>query len=86
MNEIVRIRTADRHAQGVTTAQEQAARAAIARAVSSGSLTTVIGTADIVSPITDFMDPAYSGKGYHNLLIIKPDGLSFFGSVKSFIN
>ena len=77
--EIVAIREADRRSQGVTEADEEDARRAIAAAETSDGLVVVEAPSSAVSAITDFLDPVYGGHGFRNLLVIKPDGLSFFG-------
>jgi hypothetical protein len=80
--EIVRVRSADRAAQGITAAQEeQGARAAAnAQVLAGGRLTLVALPHNRTAAAADRLEPALGGPGYENLLILSPDVLSFFGA------
>lgn len=80
--EIVEIRNRDRRAQGVTLADERSAEQAVSAASRDpeSGLTVVRLPHGRTSPVTDFLDPAYGGPGCHNLLIVSPGEVNFFGS------
>ncbi len=79
--EILEIRNRDRRAQGISADQERAAREAISRAEYSAgdSLAVVRLPHGRTSPVTDFLDPAFGGRGCDNILVISPGEVNFFG-------
>ncbi len=81
MDEIRRIRSADRAAQGVTMMDEARAAEAVAaaRIVAGGALTVVDSPHDRTSPIADRLDDRLGGPGFRNLVIHCPKETSFFG-------
>ncbi|MEE8585031.1 MAG: hypothetical protein V3T83_09290 [Acidobacteriota bacterium] len=80
--EIVELRNRDRRAQGVTEDEERAAKKAASQAEHDpdGGLTVVRLPHSRTSPLTDFLDPAFGGPGYQNLLVISPGEVNFYGS------
>lgn len=79
--ELNAIRAADRAAQGVSSADEAAAREAIAsrESLAEGRLTVLRLAGCKTSPAADFMEPALGGPGFENLLIRSPGEVNFFG-------
>lgn len=79
-DEIVRVRAADRAAQGVTAEQEAAAATAVAqREQPCDALTIVRLSHTRTSPVTDRLHQALGGPGYQNLLVVCPGENHFFG-------
>jgi hypothetical protein len=78
-DEFLRIRGADRRAQGVTAADEDEAARAIDQRYQRGNLTVVETTSDTSSAIADGMLRDLGGPGYVNLLVVMPAKLGFFG-------
>ena len=80
--EMLAIRAADRVAQGVTPADEAAARAAIAirESCAGGRLTLLRLDSRKTSPAADLMEPALGGPGFENLLVLSPGEINFFGN------
>ncbi|NLF70127.1 MAG: hypothetical protein GX575_13895 [Candidatus Anammoximicrobium sp.] len=81
LQELRRVREADRAAQGVSAAEEVAAPAAVAacRQCAAGRLSVVDWTFDRVSAVADRMERALGGPGYENLLVRGPHTTTFFG-------
>lgn len=81
-DEIVKVRAADRAAQGISAAEEAAAEMAVtqARTFAAGLLTLVQIPHTRTAAVTDRLEPALGGPGYRNLLVISPEEVSFFGS------
>lgn len=77
--EILRVRAEDRQAQGVTAADESEARRAISCRRAEGALTIVETGSATSSAIADMMLPELGGPGYHNLLVLMPEKVAFFG-------
>lgn len=77
--EIVRIRAADRRAQGRTRADESEALRAIDARRSVGALTLVETRRPTSSVIADRLHIALGGPGYDNLLVVMPAELAFYG-------
>lgn len=78
--EIVRIRAADRLAQGITAEQEAEAEAAISKKEVSGKLTTIRLAHSKCATVTDRLHKSAGGSGYDQLLIISADGeVNFYG-------
>ena len=78
-DEIRAVRKADRRAQGVTTADEAAARDAIAQRTVEGRLTTVELPCARASVVADLIEPVLGGPGADQLLVIMPSELAFYG-------
>jgi hypothetical protein len=79
--EIMEIRQADRHAQGITDEQERQGHSAIAQmeTLPNGNLTIIRCPHSKTAVVTDLLHPALGGSGYENLLIISPDEVNFYG-------
>lgn len=82
--EMVRIRAADRAAQGVCPEDERAARIAVERREirAAGRLTVLRLDSPRTSPAADLMEPALGGPGFENLLVVSPGEVNFFGHGK----
>ena len=80
-DEIIRVRVADRAAQGITAEQEIQGERAIAGAESlAGGRLTVIGLShDRTAAVADRLAPELGGAGFENLLILGRDSVHFFG-------
>jgi len=79
--EIIKVREADRRAQGITNEQERQGRLAAVQAETllNGKLTVVELPHSKTAVVTDQLHPALGGSGYENLLIISPDEVNFYG-------
>lgn len=77
--EIIKIRAADRRAQGITADEELSAKQAIANMEIKGSLSFVSLPHNHCATVVDALHPALGGVGYDNLLIISPQEVNFFG-------
>ena len=79
--EIADIRTADRRAQGITQADEDAAEQAVRHLeLDAGGALTVVALAHArTATVTDRLHPALGGPGYRNLLVLAPGEANFFG-------
>ncbi|MBV9121779.1 MAG: hypothetical protein JO112_00285 [Planctomycetes bacterium] len=79
--EIVRVRTGDRAAQGITPEEEAEGRRAAAAAehLLGGRLTVVRLGHGHSATVTDALEPALGGPGYENLLVLCPKLTMFFG-------
>lgn len=82
--EIVQIRAFDRRVQGITEEEEEAARISVdqAQVLARGRLTVVHLPHSKTAAAADRMEPALGGSGYHNLLVISPKEVNFFGEGK----
>jgi len=82
LEEIVRVRAADRAAQGITPAEEAAGEQAVAQAETlAGGLLTVVHLPHArTATVTDRLQPELGGAGYHNLLVDCPAQQNFFGA------
>ena len=80
--EIVKVRTADRAAQGITPEEEAAGERAVAQAKTlAGGLLTVVHLPHArTATVTDRLQPELGGPGYQNLLVYCPEQLNFFGA------
>lgn len=80
--EIVRVRTADRVAQGITPAEEAEGERAIAHAelLAGGRLMVVHLAHTHTATVTDRLHPVLGGPGYENLLVSCPGQVNFFGT------
>ena len=80
--EIVKIRAADRAAQGITAAAEAAGEQATAGAqtMAAGKLTVVQLPHTRTATVTDRLAPELGGPGYENLVVYSPDQVNFFGA------
>jgi hypothetical protein len=80
--EIIKVRAADRAAQGITTEQEAAGEKAAAQAetLAGGKLTIVRLPHSRTATVTDRLEPALGGPGYQNLLVVSPAQVNFFGT------
>lgn len=80
-DEIVKVREADRRAQGISEEQERDGRLAVAHAETllNGRLTVVKLPHSKTAVVTDLLHPTLGGSGYKNLLIISPDEVNFYG-------
>lgn len=83
-HEIIKVREADRQAQGITEEQEIQGRSAAAQAETllNGKLTVVRLPHSKTAVVTDLLHPALGGSGYENLFIISPDEVNFYGKGK----
>lgn len=77
-DEVAAIRAADRAAQGVTEADEDEARRAIAARRVDGRLTEIETASGTSSAITDLLHPALGGPGHDALLVAMPGKLAAF--------
>lgn len=84
VEEVREVREADRRAQGITPAQEQAADQALQNATQScdGRLTSVELSHSGTATVTDRLSPVLGGEGYQNLLITSPREINVFGEGK----
>ena len=80
--EIVKVRAADRAAQGITAAEEIAGEiaAASAKTMVHGKLTIVQLPHARTATVTDRLAPELGGPGYENLVVYSPDQVNFFGA------
>ena len=80
-DEIVRVRRADRAAQGITDEQEAAGEEAVRhrRVLGGGFLTVVDLPHNKTAAVCDRMEPALGGPGYRNLLVRCPGEVDFYG-------
>lgn len=80
--EIIAVRAADRAAQGITSEQEREGEQAAhhAEVLAKGQLTVVRLTHDRTAAVTDRLDPLLGGPGFHNLLVLSPRQVNFFGA------
>lgn len=83
--EIIRVRAADRAAQGITPEDELASEKAVsqAEAVAGGKLTIVRLPHNRTAVVTDRLDPALGGNGFQNLLVHSPEEVNFYGDGKT---
>ncbi len=81
LEEMVAVRKADRHAQGITNAQEEAGRIASenARYYKDFALTVVELPHDRTATVTDVLSEDLGGPGYSRLLILAPASTHFYG-------
>ena len=81
VDEIKKIRERDRHAQGITTEQEQQAQQAIEQRDQKldGQLTVVNLPHSACATVTDRLHTALGGEGYENLVIFSPHEVNFYG-------
>lgn len=79
--EIVRVRQADRIAQGITPAEEQAGAEAAAHieVVADGALAIAHLPHARTATVVDCLQPELGGRGYPNILVYSPDQVNFFG-------
>ena len=79
--EIQRVRTADRAAQGIGPEEEAAAEEAAAclEVACEGRLHVAQLPHARTTALVDRLDPVLGGPGYQNLLVLSPDELNFFG-------
>ena len=79
--EIVRVRRADRIAQGITPAEEQAGAEAAANieVVADGALAIAHLPHARTATVVDRLQPELGGPGYPNILVYSPDQVNFFG-------
>lgn len=82
--EIIRVRAADRAAQGVTAGDEIVGEKAVSKAetVAGGKLTIVRLPHNRTAVVTDRLDPALGGPGFQNLLVHSPEEVNFYGDGK----
>ena len=80
--EIIKVRAADRAAQGITPEEEAEGARAIARTelLAQGALTVVHLPHSRTATVTDRLQTELGGPGYQNLLVCDPDQVNFFGS------
>ncbi|MCA1626373.1 MAG: hypothetical protein LC742_00170 [Acidobacteria bacterium] len=81
LDEIKRVRRADRAAQGITSEEEAAAEEAVKRVevFAAGRLTVVRLAHSRAAAVTDRLERALGGAGYENLLVVSPGQVNFFG-------
>ncbi len=81
-DEIIRVRAADRAAQGITAEQEAQGERAIAGAqcLAGGRLTVIGLSHDRTAAVADRLAPELGGSGFENLLILGRDSVHFFGA------
>lgn len=81
-DEIAAVRAADRAAQGITSEQEQEGERAVryAEVLADGQLTVARLTHDRTAAVADRLDPLLGGPGFHNLLVLSPRQVNFFGA------
>jgi hypothetical protein len=79
--EIIKIREADRRAQGISAADDTAAQQALGtiEIKNDGALCIVHLNHCRTTAVVDALHPALGGVGYRNLLIVSPQELNFFG-------
>jgi CRISPR-associated protein Cas1 len=80
--EIIKVRAADRAAQGITAAEEAAGEqaAASAKSMVHGKLTIVQLPHARTATVTDRLAPELGGPGYENLVVYSPEEVNFFGT------
>lgn len=83
-SEIVKVRQADRRAQGISLDDEKAALEAIATMEirAEGALNIVYLEHHRTTAVVDALHPALGGIGYQNLLVVSPQEVNFFGEGK----
>jgi hypothetical protein len=81
-DEIIKVRTTDRAAQGITPEQEAQGERAVTQAESraDGRLTIVHLEHARTATVADRLHTALGGPGYENLLVISPEEVNFFGA------
>ena len=79
--EMVRVRAADRAAQGITPEEDAQGQRAVDQATSmaEGRLTVVRLEHAHTATVTDRLHTELGGPGYENLLVISPDEVNVFG-------
>lgn len=77
--EVRSIRAADRAAQGVTAQEEDEAHAALKRGCAMPGYFRVELPHERSSILGDFTHPAYGGKPVGDMLVLSPQGLSWYG-------
>jgi len=79
--EIVKIRHADRKAQGITQLEEEAGIQAVTKAykLANNRLTIVHLPHKRTATVADYLHKDLGGPGFDNLLIICPDEVTFYG-------
>lgn len=81
--EVAKVRSADRNAQGITPEQEVEAKRAISCAKTLGRLTVVHMAHSKTATVTDRLHKGAGGPGYDQILIVSSDGeKNFFGDGK----
>ncbi|MBI5328191.1 MAG: hypothetical protein HZB80_07860 [Deltaproteobacteria bacterium] len=82
--EIIKVRAADRAAQGITAEEEAEGEKAAANAevFADGMLTLVCLPHTRTATVADRLEASLGGPGYKNLLIISPTQVNFFGAGK----
>ena len=81
--EVAKVRSADRNAQGITPEMEAEAERAISEAKTSGRLTVVHMSHSKSATVTDRLHKGAGGPGYDQLLVVSGDGeKNFFGDGK----
>jgi len=80
-SEILKIRLADRKAQGITDEQEKQGAQAVKRAdiLFDGKLTIVHLPHSKTAVVADLLYPALADRQHENLLVISPNEVNFFG-------
>jgi hypothetical protein len=80
-DEIVKVRAADRAAQGITLEQEEQGERAVRtrQVLARGRLTVVALPHNRCAAVADRLEPEMGGPGYENLLIISPGSVNIFG-------
>jgi len=83
--EIIKIREADRRAQGISAADDNAALQALdTMEIKNDSALTIVHLNHYhTTAVVDALHPALGGVGYSNLLIVSPQELNFFGEGES---
>lgn len=81
LDEMQKIRAADRQAQGVTPTDEEEAEQALSdiKTLANGRLTLATLPHNKTSAICDRLEPSLGGKGYENLVVLCPTEINFFG-------
>jgi len=79
--EIIKVREADRRAQGITAADDAEAQKALAaiEIKADGALSIVHLTHQRTTAVVDALHPALGGVGYRNLFVVSPNEINFFG-------
>lgn len=82
LEEIAKVRAADRAAQGITEEDELAGARALASAeiLAGGKLTVVRLPHNRAAVVTDRLAPALRAAGYANLLVVSLDEVNFYGA------
>jgi len=78
-DEMIKIRAADRQAQGISLYQEKEAKKAIANRQTIDNLIIIETTSSTSSAIADRMEKLLGGPSYENLLIVMTKKLAFYG-------